>query len=70
MGDVKSDFTPSLALKMIGDNFQFSSKGIDYGFMIDVGEIPLEKLEGGLQGLCAATGDFFRNYQPPKQLKA
>ncbi|MEO3703918.1 hypothetical protein AAFM79_02795 [Trichormus azollae HNT15244] len=46
---------------MIRDNFQFSHKGIDYGFMIDMGEIPLEKLEGGLQSVSAATGDFFRN---------
>jgi hypothetical protein len=61
VGEVKGDLTPSLALKMIGDNFQFSHKGIDYGFMIDMGEIPLEKLEGGLQSVSAATGDFFRN---------
>jgi hypothetical protein len=27
-------------------------------------------LEGRLQGVSAATGDFSRNYQPPKQLKA
>ncbi|WP_413175209.1 hypothetical protein [Anabaena azotica] len=70
VGEVKGDFTPSLALKMMGDNFQLSHQGIDYGFMIDVGEIPLEKLDGRLQGVSAPIRDLFRNYQPPKQLKA
>jgi hypothetical protein len=61
VGEVKGDLTPSLALKMIGDNFQFSHKGIDYGFMIDLGEIPLGKSESELQSVSAATGDFFGN---------
>jgi hypothetical protein len=61
VGEVKGDLTPSLALKMITNNFQFSYKGIDYGFMIDLGEIALEKSESELQSVSAATGDFFRN---------
>ncbi|WP_236721322.1 hypothetical protein [Trichormus sp. NMC-1] len=29
VGEVKEDFTPSLALKMIGDNFQLVHQGIN-----------------------------------------
>ncbi|MBK1988865.1 hypothetical protein A0J48_015185 [Sphaerospermopsis aphanizomenoides BCCUSP55] len=70
VGEVKGNFIPSLALKMIGDNFHLVHAGANYGFMIDLGDIPLEKLDDRLQAVSAPTGDFFRNYQPPKQLKA
>ncbi|MBD2627550.1 hypothetical protein [Trichormus variabilis] len=70
VGEVKEDFTPSLALKMIGDNFQLVHEGINYGFIIDVGDVPLEKLDGRLQAVSSSTGEFLLNYQPPKQLKA
>jgi hypothetical protein len=70
VGEVKGHFSPSLALKMIGDNFQLVPEGINYGFMVDVGNVPLEKLDHTLQGVAAPTEEFFLNYQPPKQLEA
>ncbi|MBD2293829.1 hypothetical protein H6G06_10060 [Anabaena sphaerica FACHB-251] len=70
VGDVKGNFIPSLALKMIDDNFQLVPQGINYGFIINIGDIPLEKLDARLQAVNSSTRDFFLNYQPPKELKA
>ncbi|MGM3307248.1 hypothetical protein ACSQ6I_14965 [Anabaena sp. WFMT] len=70
VGEVQGDFDPSLALKMMGDNFQLVHQGIDYGFIIDVGDVPLAKLDEKLQAVSASTGEFLLNYQPPKQLEA
>lgn len=70
VGEGKGDFTPSLALKMIDDNFQLFPQGIDYGFIVNIGDVPLEKLDGRLQTLDLSTRDFFLNYQPPRELKA
>ncbi|WP_246605553.1 hypothetical protein [Sphaerospermopsis torques-reginae] len=70
VGEGKGDFTPSVALKMIDDNFQLFPQGIDYGFIVNIGDVPLEKLDGRLQTLDPSTRDFFLNYQPPRELKA
>jgi hypothetical protein len=70
VGEKQGNFTPSLALKMIDDKFQLFPQGIDYGFIVDIGDIPLEKLDGRLQAIDPSTRDFFLNYQPPRELKA
>lgn len=70
VGETQGDFTPSLALKMIDDNFQLVPQGIDYGFIVNIGDVPLEKLDGRLQTIDPSTRDFFLNYQPPRELKA
>jgi hypothetical protein len=69
VGEVKGYFNPSLALQMIGDNFQLIHQGIDYGFIIDVGDLPLEKLDKKLQAVSTSTEEFLLNYQPPKKLE-
>ncbi|MFM7370037.1 MAG: hypothetical protein ACKO2Z_20060, partial [Sphaerospermopsis kisseleviana] len=50
--------------------FQLFPQGIDYGFIVNIGDVPLEKLDGRLQTLDLSTRDFFLNYQPPRELKA
>jgi hypothetical protein len=70
LGEAKGGFTPSLALVMVGDNFQLKQQGLDYNFMVNVGDIPLEKLDAKLQVISPQTRKFFLNYQPPKQLQA
>ncbi|AFZ27105.1 hypothetical protein Cylst_5059 [Cylindrospermum stagnale PCC 7417] len=70
LGENKEGFSPSLALQMDGDNFHLVHQGVDYGFMVDVGDIPLEKLDGRLQAISSPTREFFLNYQPPQQLEA
>jgi hypothetical protein len=70
LGEAKGGFTPSLALVMVGDNFQLKQQELDYNFMVDVGDIPLEKLDTSLKNISPQTREFFLSYQPPKQLKA
>ncbi len=70
LGEVQEGFTPTLALQMVDDKFQILPSGIDYSFMVDVGDVPLEKLDGNLQAVDQQTRQFFLNYQPPRQLEA
>ncbi|AUS99323.1 hypothetical protein CLI64_02325 [Nostoc sp. CENA543] len=67
--DAQGSFKPSLALKLVGDRFQMQHLGVDYSFMVDLGDIPLEKLDQQLQAVASPTREFFLNYQPPKQLE-
>lgn len=68
--DAQGSFKPSLALKLVGDRFQMEHLGVDYSFMVDVGDVSLEKLDSQLQSITASTREFFLNYQPPKDLEA
>lgn len=70
LGDAKGGFIPSLPLQIVADNFQLLSSGVDYSFMVDVGDIPLEKLDASLKSVSLQMRQFFLNYQPPKQLEA
>ncbi|MFH7025815.1 MAG: hypothetical protein ACHBN1_10530 [Heteroscytonema crispum UTEX LB 1556] len=70
LGEAKGGLTPSLALHMVGERFNLAHLGVDYGFMVNVGDIPLEKLDGNLKAVAPQTREFFLNYQPPKKLEA
>ncbi|HYW19575.1 MAG TPA: hypothetical protein VE956_09725 [Nodularia sp. (in: cyanobacteria)] len=70
VGDAKDGFNSSLALEMRGDRFQLVDQDLDYSFMVEVGDVPLEKLDKKLQMVAAPTREFLLNYQPPKQLNA
>ncbi|TVP60483.1 MAG: hypothetical protein EA343_17385 [Nodularia sp. (in: Bacteria)] len=70
LGDAKDGFNPSLALQMIGERFQLADQGVNYSFMVDVGDLPLDRLDSQLQAVASPTREFFLNYQPPKQLDA
>ncbi len=68
--ETKGSFIPSLPLQVVRENFQLVPENADYGFMVDVGDLPLEKLDGKLQTINKSTRDFFLNYQPPRQLES
>jgi hypothetical protein len=70
LDDAQGRFNFSLALGIVGDSFGLIHQGVDYSFMIDVGDVPLEKLDGRLKNVASPTREFFLNYQPPKQLDA
>ncbi|WP_066375226.1 hypothetical protein [Anabaena sp. CA = ATCC 33047] len=70
LSDAQTGFKPSLALELIGDRFQMQHPGVDYSFMVDVGDIPLEKLDHKLSAIVSPTREFLLNYQPPQQLEA
>jgi len=63
------NFAPKLALAIESSSFQLVPSGIDYGFMTDLGDIPLEKLDAGLKNLPQITRTSFLNYRPPQQLE-
>lgn len=67
--DAQGSFKPSLALMLVGDRFQMQHSGVDYSFMVDVGHLPLEKLDSQLQAVPSSTRKFFLNYQPPRDLE-
>ncbi|BAY27119.1 hypothetical protein NIES2100_69400 [Calothrix sp. NIES-2100] len=69
LGDTQGGFTPSLALQIVGDRFELGHQGVDYSFMVDLGDIPLTKLDSQLQAVAQSKREFFLNYQPPKQLE-
>jgi hypothetical protein len=53
---------------MVGERFQLEHPGVDYSFMVDLGDVPLDKLDNRLQAVARSTREFFLNYQPPKKL--
>ena len=69
-GETSSGFTPNLALMLAEDSFQILPNGIDYNFMVDLGNVPIDKLDTTLKTLTPEIRETFLNYQPPKQLAA
>ncbi len=67
-GKTSSGFTPNLALMLAEDSFQILPNGIDYNFMVDLGNVPMEKLDTTLKTLTPEIRETFLKYQPPKQL--
>ncbi len=75
-------FTPRLALRIENGNFDIAQLGLDYGFIADLGEVPIEDLrvntgsDGGklspedVLNLSPQTQQFFLNYRPPTHLNA
>ncbi|WP_414562036.1 MULTISPECIES: hypothetical protein [unclassified Anabaena] len=70
LGDAQKRFNPSLALQVQGERFQLRHPGVDYSFMVDLGDVPLEKLDGKLQTIDSPMREFLLNYQPPQKLDA
>ncbi|MBV6624005.1 MAG: hypothetical protein KI793_13890 [Rivularia sp. (in: Bacteria)] len=66
----EGNFKPNLPLQIVKEKFQILSQGVDYGFITDVGQISLEKLDQSLQAIDAENRDLLINYQPPKKLDA
>ncbi|AFY52885.1 hypothetical protein Riv7116_0281 [Rivularia sp. PCC 7116] len=66
----EGNFKPNLPLQIVKEKFQLLSQGVDYGFIADVGQISLEKLDASLEAIDADKRDLFINYQPPKKLDA
>ncbi|MBW4600272.1 MAG: hypothetical protein KME29_11855 [Calothrix sp. FI2-JRJ7] len=63
----KDDFTPNLALSLVGDNFHVLASGVDYSLMANLGNIPIEKLGANLENVNLLAKAFL-TYQPPRQL--
>ncbi len=70
LGNTQGGLNPSLTLEVVDESFQLRHPGVDYSFIVDLGDVPLEKLDNSLKAVPASTREFFLNYQPPKQLAA
>lgn len=70
LGNTQGGLNPSLTLEVVDESFQLRHSGVDYSFMVNVGDVPLEKLDDSLKAVPSTTREFFLNYQPPKQLAA
>lgn len=68
LGKPKGNFTPNLPLQIVNGKFQLLSQGVDYGFMTEIGDVPLENLDPNLRTLKAKKGNILVNYQPPSKL--
>jgi hypothetical protein len=62
-------FVPRLLLSVADGQFRVVEEGLDYGFLVDLGDVPLEKLDRQLQGVSPRIRQFFLTYHPPKQLE-
>ncbi|MBD2184053.1 hypothetical protein H6G03_23785 [Planktothrix sp. FACHB-1375] len=61
-------FVPQLEIQIADDNFQIFPQEINYGFLVDIGDIPLENIDSGLSAVATNTRQFFLNYRPPNKL--
>ena len=68
LGKSKGNFTPNLPLHIVKGKFQLLSEGVDYGFIAEIGDVPLEDLDANLQTVDARKRDIVVNYQPPIRL--
>ncbi len=69
LGTRNNGFTPNLALEIVDEQFAMLSQGVDYSLMVDVGDIPMEKLDTHLKKVNYPQKDLLFSYQPPKQLE-
>ena len=64
---------PRLTLQIAEGQFQIVPSGLDYGFMVDLGDVPLEDLSAlppEKVKLPVQTRQFFFSYRPPNDLAA
>lgn len=78
----RGGLTPRLAIRIESGNFKIAQPELDYGFMVDLGEVPLENLKLSTKGdrgklsledvssLSPQIQEFFFNYRPPTKLTA
>ncbi len=64
------EFVPRFKIQLDGDRFELVQMGLDYGFIANVGDIPLEKLDPQLDtvNLNSQLQQFFLSYRPPDKL--
>ncbi|MDJ0798560.1 MAG: hypothetical protein QNJ51_17350 [Calothrix sp. MO_167.B12] len=69
LGKTNNGFTPNLALQIVDDKFAMLNQGADYSFMVDMGDITLDKIGDRLKKITHPQKDFLLNYQPPQKLE-
>ncbi|NET57005.1 MAG: hypothetical protein F6K47_12825 [Symploca sp. SIO2E6] len=67
-----SDHVPRLALEVADGNFRIPMPGMDYGFLVNLGDLPLKELEINQQNasiLSPEQAKLFLEYVPPNRLE-
>lgn len=65
----ESGFAPRLEIQIADDNFQIVQRELNYGFMEDLGDVPIENLDPTLTSVIEPKRQTFLKYQPPKNLE-
>lgn len=63
-------FLPRLEIQLDNNQFQIVQRGLNYGFIEDLGDVPIENLDANLLNVAEPTKEFFLKYQPPDRLEA
>ncbi|MFB2937062.1 hypothetical protein ACE1B6_17575 [Aerosakkonemataceae cyanobacterium BLCC-F154] len=63
-------FLPRLEIQLDNNQFQIVQRGLNYGFIEDLGDVPIENLNAKLLNIAEPTREFFLKYQPPDRLEA
>lgn len=63
-------FLPRLEIQLDKNQFQIVQQGLNYGFIEDLGDVPIENLDANLLNVAEPTKEFFLKYQPPDRLEA
>ncbi|MEQ9622029.1 hypothetical protein [Coleofasciculus chthonoplastes] len=67
-----TDAVPSFALEIENGNFTISLPGLDYGFIVNLGDVSLDEINGNLNTISTLTPeqrDLFMNYRPPNDVE-
>jgi len=70
---VATDSVPSLTLEIENGNFTIPFQGLDYGFIVNLGDVSLDELDANLERIPTLTSeqrDLFLNYRPPNEVEA
>lgn len=73
LNQAATDSVSSLALEIENGNFTIPFQGLDYGFIVNLGDVSLAELNANLQGIPTLTPeqqDLFLNYRPPNEVEA
>ncbi|NES21081.1 MAG: hypothetical protein F6K41_19655 [Symploca sp. SIO3E6] len=68
-----NDYVPRFTLEVADGKFRIPMPGMDYGFLMNLGDLPLDELEINRQNtdiLSSEQAKLFLNYQPPNRLEA
>lgn len=69
-----AEFVPRLQLEVVNNQFQIPTTDLDYGFIVDLGNVPIENLNPTLSqkrlNLPPQLQTFFLNYRPPDLLES
>lgn len=65
----ESSFIPRLEIEIADNNLQVVQRELNYGFIVDLGDIPIENINENLSIVPSPTRQTFLGYRPPDKLE-